>query len=63
MKGYVLKIRNSCKILVEESEKKRSIWRPKRRWKKSVTIDLKYIEYESGTRLNELRRRSSSWHS
>jgi hypothetical protein len=37
------KTRNGCKILVENPEGKRSLWRPRRRWEDNIKIYFKEI--------------------
>jgi hypothetical protein len=37
----IWEMRNACKILIRNSEGKRSLGRPRRRWEDNIKIDLK----------------------
>jgi hypothetical protein len=43
----IVKMRNECKILVEEPEGKRTSGRPTRRWDDNIKMNLKKVVYES----------------
>jgi len=46
MGGGMGEMRNSYKILVENPEEKRSLERPRRRWKDNIRMDLRKMGWD-----------------
>jgi hypothetical protein len=53
--------RNSYKIVVEKSEGKGSIGRPRWRWENNIIMDLKEIAFESMELINPAQKRDQLW--
>ena len=40
--------RNAYKVLVGKPEGKRPLWKPRRRWKDNIKMDLREVGFDSG---------------